>query len=154
MEALLKVLIVWLSINYGLPATKDLPFLRYESPLEIAFLQANALTPEARLRVVKSLYANPPEARHKVVAMYDVHHETIILPAGWSAARPADQSILVHELVHHLQNEAGLRYACPEEREALAYKAQEKWLASFGMSLEREFGIDAMTLLVSTRCGF
>ena len=58
----------------------------------------------------------------------------------------------MHEAVHHLQNTAGLTYACPQEREALAYQAQEKWLGLFGRSLASEFQIDGLTLLVNTKC--
>jgi hypothetical protein len=56
-------------------------------------------------------------------------------------------------MVHHLQASAGLRYPCAEARKALAYEAQDKWPGLFGSTLEAEFQIDAMTLLVTTHCG-
>jgi hypothetical protein len=58
----------------------------------------------------------------------------------------------VHELVHHLQNVAGIPSACAEAREKPAYQAQERWLQLFGTSLAEEFQIDAMTILVRTNC--
>ena len=54
--------------------------------------------------------------------------------------------------VHHLQHRAKLKYACPQEREKIAYAAQEQWLNRFDTSLEKEFGIDPLTLLVKTNC--
>jgi hypothetical protein len=60
--------------------------------------------------------------------------------------------VLVHEMVHHVQNVGGLKYACPQEREKLAYTAQERWLGLFGRNLEADFEIDAFSLLVKTRC--
>ena len=57
-------------------------------------------------------------------------------------------------MVHHLQNRAGLKFACPAEREQMAYEAQDKWLGLFGRNLQSEFEIDAFTLRVSTTCGF
>ncbi len=45
-----------------------------------------------------------------------------------------------------------MRFACPGEREALAYHAQDAWLGLFGESLESAFGINDATLLVSTVC--
>jgi len=54
--------------------------------------------------------------------------------------------------VHHVQNVAGLKYACAQEREKLAYEAQERWLGLFGHSLERDFELDGFSLLVKTRC--
>lgn len=61
-------------------------------------------------------------------------------------------SILVHEMVHHLQNMAGLRYECAEAREELAYNAQDTYLALHGLSLSNEFKVDLMTRLVRTKC--
>jgi hypothetical protein len=55
-------------------------------------------------------------------------------------------------MVHHVQNVGGLKYACPQEREKLAYMAQERWLGLFGHNLEADFDLDAFSLLVKTRC--
>lgn len=71
---------------------------------------------------------------------------------GWTGKSPADVSVLVHEMVHHVQNVAGLKYACPEEREKPAYDAQNQWLALFGRKVTEEFELDPMTLLVRTNC--
>jgi hypothetical protein len=74
------------------------------------------------------------------------------LPDAWTGDTPADLSILVHEVVHHLQNVGKLKFECPQEREQLAYKAQERWLGLFGRDLLHDFEIDPFTLLVSTKC--
>ncbi len=84
--------------------------------------------------------------------MYNDDTKTIYLPNGWAGRTPAELSILVHEMVHHLQNVAKLTHDCPAAREKLAYEAQDKWLALFGTSLEDEFGIDAFTLFAKTGC--
>jgi hypothetical protein len=63
-------------------------------------------------------------------------------------------SVLVHEVVHHLQHAGKLPFACPQEREQLAYRAQERWLQRFDLSLASEFGTDGFTLLVRSNCGF
>jgi hypothetical protein len=78
----------------------------------------------------------------------------IYLPEGWTGNTPAELSILVHEMVHHLQNVENLKFECPQEREQLAYKAQERWLGLFGRDLLRDFELDPFTLLVATRCGY
>jgi len=56
-------------------------------------------------------------------------------------------------MVHHLQNLAGMKFACSGEREKLAYQAQQEWLALFGRNLFEDFDTDAFTLLVRTACG-
>lgn len=88
----------------------------------------------------------------RLEAFYDDKTRTIFLPKGWTGRSSAELSVLVHEMVHHVQNVAGLTYACPEEREKIAYAAQRQWLALFGRDLMRDFKIDPMTLLVRTNC--
>lgn len=69
-----------------------------------------------------------------------------------TGSTPAESSVLVHELVHHLQKVAGLLYDCAEVREKLAYQAQARWLEHFGTSLAEAFQLDPMTVLVRTNC--
>jgi hypothetical protein len=88
----------------------------------------------------------------QVVAVYNDDDRIIYLPAGWTGGTPAEVSVVVHEMVHHLQNEAGLHFACQEVREEAAFAAQERWLGLFGTDLNSEFGIDPFTLLVRTNC--
>ena len=90
--------------------------------------------------------------RADLYAVYDDRTRTIFLSNEWTGATPAESSILVHELVHHLQNVGGLSYDCAEAREKPAYQAQGRWLELFGTSLEREFQLDPMTMLVRTSC--
>ena len=152
MQALLMALITWLSANYGLPANYDLPQVRFAAPREIASIRYGAFNPERRREVAVEDDALRPDQQSSIVSVYEDKTRTIVLPVGWQGITPAELSILVHEAVHHLQNAAGLTYACPQEREALAYEAQEKWLTVFGQSLSSEFQIDGMTLLVNTKC--
>jgi hypothetical protein len=105
-----------------------------------------------RMQALRHGHAAPP-ATLDVVALYDDEARTILLPEGWAGGSPAEMSVLVHEMVHHLQNVSGRRYACPAEREAEAYSVQERWLALFGETLEGAFAIDPMTRLLLTRCG-
>jgi hypothetical protein len=78
--------------------------------------------------------------------------KTIYLPEGWTGSTAVEQSLLVHEMVHHLQSLGKLTYDCPQARERLAYTAQETWLARSERSLAGEFRIDPFMLAVSTRC--
>jgi hypothetical protein len=87
-----------------------------------------------------------------VQAVYVEATRTIHLPATWDSRRVGDVSLLVHEMVHHLQNVAGARFLCPAAREAAAYEAQARWLAMFGRSLESEYGLDRFTLKIMTSC--
>lgn len=51
----------------------------------------------------------------------------------WDAAEPTQVSLLVHELVHHAQKYmTNVKWECPDAREAMAYRLQNKWLEQHG----------------------
>jgi hypothetical protein len=154
MDALLTAVVLWLSVNFALAATDRHPKIEFVSPVEIAFVRYGATTPQARREIAARLTPDAIARLREVMAVYDDQKGTILLQEGWTGRTPAELSILVHEMVHHLQGVAGMIHACPAERERLAYAAQEKWLGLFGESLESAFDIDAFTLKVSTTCGF
>jgi len=150
MPALLAAVSQWLTENFDLPATKDLPGLEFTSPARISAMHYSQGFPQ--------MLSGPAPGNvtsgdgRAVVAVYDSAREIIYLPDGWRGATPAEQSVLVHEMVHHMQKRAQLKYECPQQREKLAYEAQERWLARSGQSLESEFEIDGFTLLLHVNC--
>jgi hypothetical protein len=88
----------------------------------------------------------------EVVALYDAEAEAIIVSDSWTGGSAAEISVLVHEMVHHLQKEAGMIFAYPAERERLAYRAQDDWLQLFDHDIQSAFGIDPALILVATVC--
>jgi hypothetical protein len=147
MDALLTAIALWLSVNFDLPAVHDHPRIEFVQPSRIVALRYNGFAGGAS-------DARAAPAQPTVVAVYHQATRTIYLPEGWTGSSPADLSILVHEMVHHLQNVGMLRFECPQEREQLAYKAQERWLGLFGRDLLRDFELDSFTILVTTKCGY
>ena len=89
-----------------------------------------------------------------VLGVYNDDETTIYLRAGSDVGVAAYVSVIVHEMVHHLQGSAGQRFACPAEREVTAYDAQDAWLRLFGLSLASEFGIDEGTRKLRTMCAY
>jgi hypothetical protein len=154
MDALLTAIVVWLAANFSLPATFEHPKVAFLPPAEIAFLRYQAVTPEKKQEVMALLSARSADPAREVVAVYDDRQNTIYLANGWTGQTPAELSVLVHELVHHLQAKASLKFECLAAREAAAYAAQEAWLGLFRQSLQSEFQIDPFTLKVNTSCGF
>lgn len=154
MTALLAAIAMWLSANFDLPATHDHPKIELIAETEIMFIRYQAFTPERRREVVAALGNASDDKRRATVSIYDDKARTIYLPAGWNGSTPGELSVLVHEMVHHMQNVGDLRYECAGAREKLAYEAQEKWLGLFGRNLAGEFDLDTFTLKVSTSCGF
>ena len=153
MENLLTAIVTWLAISFGLPAHYEHPRVAFVSPAKMHAVQfhGRAAAHAAVQSGEVSPHARPPLQR-EVEALYDDSTRTIYLPEGWTGKTPAEISVLVHEMVHHLQNIAGLKYECPQAREKLAYVAQNQWLARSNRNLNDEFKLDALTVLLRTKC--
>ena len=150
MDALVTVLMTWLAFNFTLPAELEPPEVRFVSEREM--LELRVAADLGNSAVTAQMPAPSVGAPYGVHAVYDDERRTILLPEGWTGTTPAEVSVLVHELVHHLQNVADIPYDCPEAREKLAYQAQDSWLALFGETLAEEFELDPMTRLLRTSC--
>lgn len=145
-DTLLTSIVTWLSTNFDLQPTTLLPRIKYASVATIAAHRNRALLGADGPQTA------PSDDGRTTVAIYDRGESTIYLPLQWTGTTPAEVSVLVHEMVHHLQNVAQTRFECPQAHEELAYAAQQRWLGLFGRTLEAEFQIDPFTLLVTTRC--
>jgi hypothetical protein len=153
MQELLTVIVTWLSINFGLPPVYEHPRVEFVSAATMADVRYSRLASNRQERVAAEAgHATQTKFGHDVHAIYDDLSRTIYLPEGWTGETPAEVSVLVHELVHHLQNVAVLKYDCSEAREKPAYQAQARWLELFDKNLAEEFEIDEMTVLVRTNC--
>lgn len=102
---------------------------------------------------VSGLLTNPPEVRFcehgatfiyegkaihfddRLNGVYDEKTKRICLAKPWHASSPKDRSVLLHELVHHVQFE-NHAWPCPKAAEWEAYKLQETWLLEHGMALD------------------
>ena len=148
---LLAAIEAWLALHFDLPSVDHHPRIELVPPAKIAALRYPGLLSNPTTESAPNGHSSAA-SRSDVVAVYSDATQTIYLPEGWTGRTPAELSVLVHEMVHHVQNVGGLKYQCPQEREKLAYLAQERWLGLFGHNLEADFELDAFSLLVKTRC--
>ncbi len=154
MDSLLAMIALWLSFNLGLPDITEPPKVEIVPAQAILFKRHRATTPQAQQALRETTRDNASGGKtREAVAIYDEITSTIFLTEGWNGKNPVDVSVLVHEMVHHLQRKGGLRFACPAAREEAAYAAQDQWLRMFGRNLFDEFDLDAFTLKVTTTCG-
>src|SRR5262245_55527822 len=77
-------------------------------------------------------------------ALYSKNEHLIYLATTWKKDNVLDQSILVHELMHHLQVENHIQLECWGRYEAQAYELQIRWLRTQGVE-------DPYRLLRATR---
>jgi hypothetical protein len=151
-QAMLTEIVAWLTSNFSLPEIYNHPDVEFAPPMKLAAMRYKGFLPD-RWRE-DSIYDPAVLAAHQreVVAVYNDTTKTIVLPESWTGANPAELSVLVHEMVHHLQNLGKFKYECPAAREKPAYLAQDQWLKRYGLDLEQEFKIDKFTLLVNSAC--
>jgi hypothetical protein len=143
----------WLAANFDLPLTDDLPRLEFASPSKLIAIRLGGFVLNQSESPSAPNPAQPPlSIAGELAAIYHTAKRTIYLPEGWSGKSHAETSVLVHEMVHHLQNVGGIKYPCPDAREKPAYLAQDQWLSRFGLDLEAAFGIDLFTVLVRSAC--
>lgn len=140
----------WLSSQLNLPTINHHPRIELVAPSTIASLGYKKLLSDPSV-VAES---ETTGSQLNTVSLYDDVTQTIYLPKGWTGNDDVEVSILVHEMVHHFQNLLGFKYACAQEREKLAYIAQDRWLGQSGLSLASEFDLDPFSLLVATTCKY
>lgn len=150
--ALFTEIVTWLTTNFDLPAIYEFPHVELVPATELAGKRIKHIPLGVGRENGFSNSAVQVAPQRTVVAVYNNSIKTIFLADSWTGRTPVEVSILVHEMVHHLQTLGNLKYECPGAREKPAYLAQDQWLKMFGMTLEKEFEIDQLTLLVMTAC--
>lgn len=102
-----------LGYDASMEAPSYQPRVNFVSPNQLSLMKYN-----------RSLSAN---GSRRVRALY-LYGGSIYLEESWDINSIADQSILLHELVHYMQDMNFISYDCEGDQERLAYYIQEKWL--------------------------
>ena len=148
-RVLMMAIADWLAGEFDLPRATELPRIAFASPSELVRRRYRLI----RSDTTQASYEMPAQsAVARTVAIYDDSEKTIYLAEHWRGDSAADVSVVVHEMVHHLQNIGHMHFTCARAREATAYEAQEKWLRMYGRSLREDFDIDPFTVLVNAMC--
>ncbi|MCB9947995.1 MAG: hypothetical protein H6842_09235 [Rhodospirillaceae bacterium] len=136
-------LMAWIGAVTGIPPAPDVPAVMFNSAAELQ-----------RLHSPDAAYLDPADGdgSPQAVALYNPLDGTLHLPEGWQADDPVDISILLHELVHHMQSRAGMEYACRAEMEKAAYDAQIAFLASMGMDMFEVMEMNELFYRIITNC--
>jgi hypothetical protein len=146
----------WLAANFELPPPQSMPNVGFVSQERLELRRygrvLNARQQDGTAGLSHANQNPSSQQQRSLIAIYEDATQTIYLSDRWEGSSLADQSVLVHEMVHHLQYQAGIRYACGGARERPAYLAQKKWLEINELSLEREFDVDMFTIVAMSAC--
>ena len=135
----------FLSEKLEFPGPVRPPRVEFVSSQQIAIIRYRDLSAEPELL----WFSGKPNALDMA---YDNANGVIYLSEYWTGGSPAELSVLLHGLVNHTQREYGLTYACSQQREGVAFAAQEAWLKQFGQTLSDTFGLDEAAYMLSTQC--
>ena len=140
MDQLMFAFMAWISAVTGLPPAEELPELVFNTPAELQMLHH----PGAAYREGDGV----PQA----VALYDLEERIIHLTDDWEVRDPVDLSVLLHELVHHMQASADVGYDCRGAMEKVAYDAQIAFLASMDLDMFEVMEINRLFYVLLTTC--
>ena len=90
------------------------------------------------------------------IALYNHKEKLIILDKNFNIDTIHDQSVLLHELVHHLQSHSGKDFngSCRGHLEKEAYELQDQWLKEkYDTNVYDVIGINELFLILLTTCG-
>jgi hypothetical protein len=126
---LIEELHYWIDTTTALPAA--------DTSATIVFVDARDLAEPSEMA---SMIGSTPRG------LYDPDTGTISLVRPWSADKPQDVAVLLHELVHHRQD--GKHFYCEAAKEHAAYHVQKNWLA------ERELTLDVnwIAIVLASSC--
>jgi hypothetical protein len=131
MNELVLSLLTWIAVETGL-AIPPPPFIE--------------LIPAQELREKSGRPAG-------AVSLYMRTTATVYLPLGWSSARIYDRAMLMHELVHHVQEFNQVPSQCNAALERQAYDLTRKWLTDKGVA--DPYGLlntDELTITILSTC--
>ena len=113
MKEILTALMIWLGANTTLDTNHDIP--------KVVFL------PQEKMEQI--YYVDEPEKLpNELHGIYDTDSDTIILRDTWDRRKPWDMGVLLHEMVHYLQDMNNLEFNCTAEMEKDAWPIQQKYL--------------------------
>jgi len=148
LKALMISLMQFAAPQMGVDAPRDLPTVRYAS--------ACAMQREYEGEAFKRCKS---DGELRVGAFYVPATNTMTLPEGFDPRDVGDQSILLHELVHYMQDASGkdvviyLSKPCPvREIELEAYRVQFRFLRLRGVDPEAFQGYTLRQLATRMGC--
>ena len=111
MKEIITALLIWLGANSDFNVDMDIP--------QVLFL------PQAQM---EQMYYQGSEKHGDLHAFYDTKRDTIILPDTWDRRKPWDLSVLLHEIIHYVQDQNDIQFNCVQEMEAKTWPLQQKYL--------------------------
>ena len=156
MTELIMALMIWISAQTGF-AVPPAPNIENNTKIELRDIMQdcdNIKTEDPKR--FEEVCVDTDDDTINVVALYNYITKTIHLPNYFDRNNSSHKSILLHELVHHLQyfNDEHKTVGCLELLEAQAYDLQEMWLKEHNVILEEDLEIGPFLRSWLTTCQY
>jgi hypothetical protein len=87
-----------------------------------------------------------PDTLH---GLYDKQSDTIILLDTWDRRKPWDLGVLLHEMVHYLQDQNNMDFNCTAEMEKESWPIQQRYLKE---RHDYDWDYDGLWFMVISTC--
>lgn len=160
MKVFMTAMMIWISSQTGweVPTLPSLSFFTAQEMKHYAYGCDMDPVPVGNEDLCSSKefwYLDEYEQQNIPLGLYDHKKQEIIVRDGFDIESIHDQSILLHELVHHMQFHNGVyeKVRCRGELEKLAYKLQDEWLnEKYGLRVNDVIGINDLFMFMVTHC--
>ncbi len=134
MKEILTALMIWLGANTGLDTNHDIP--------KVLFLSQE--------KMEKLYYVDERDQRpNELHGLYDTNTNTIVLPDTWDRRKAWDMGVLIHEMVHYLQDMNDVDFQCTAQMEKDAWPIQQKYLKE---QHDYDWEYDSLWYMVISTC--
>ena len=114
MKEILIALMIWIGANTDYNTNVPLPSIEFKTQVEMENLY----------------YGDRSEKEGDLYGFYNLKKNIIILPDTWDSTKPFDLGLLVHEIIHYLQDINDVQFGCTAEMELDAWPLQKQYLAN------------------------
>lgn len=112
MKEILTALMIWLGANTSFDTNHDIP--------NVLFL--------SQTQMEQMFYKGNDKMPNTLHGLYDQESDTIILPDTWDRRKAWDLGVLLHEMVHYLQDQNDMDFNCTAEMERESWPIQQRYL--------------------------
>jgi hypothetical protein len=132
MKEIITALLIWLGANSDFNVNMDIPV--------VMFLPQDQM---------EQRYFGDPENHGELHGFYDIEKNIIILPDTWDRRDPWDLSVLLHEMIHYVQDQNETEFNCTAEMEKDSWPLQQKYLLEIH---DFEWDYDKLWYLMVSSC--
>ena len=132
MKEIITALLIWLGANSDFNVNMDIPV--------VMFLPQDQM---------EQRYFGDTENHGELHGFYDIEKNIIILPNTWDRRDPWDLSVLLHEMIHYVQDQNETEFNCTAEMEKDSWPLQQKYLLEIH---DFEWDYDKLWYLMVSSC--